>query len=141
MQPVLDHVTGTCQERPRARSGFAAAAASLARAAEGFQFIASDKNTATPGRQLQVRLAASPRSYDWHVPRPRACQCSLPVHICSGRVLTVKPRLSLNFNFEICDSALKLEFIGINLQANLNLNFRSKPEFKLTLQPEPEARR
>ena len=61
------------------------------------------------------------------------CQCSLPVHICSGRVLTLKPRLSLNFNFEMCDSTLKLELIGINLQVNLNLNFRSKPEFKLTL--------
>ena len=33
----------------------------------------------------------------------------------------------------MCDSTLKLELIGINLQVNLNLNFRSKPEFKLTL--------
>ena len=35
----------------------------------------------------------------------------------------------LNFNFEICDSMLKLEWIGINLPVNLNL--RSK--FKLNL--------
>ena len=88
--------------------------------------LASDKNTATPGRQLQVNMTGTCRG--------RApASASIPVHICSGRVLTVKPRLSLNFNFEICDSALKLEFIGINLQVNLNLNFRSKPEFKLTL--------
>ena len=36
------------------------------------------KNTVTPGRQLQVRLAVSPRSYDWHVTLPRAW---LPVHM------------------------------------------------------------
>jgi len=51
----------------------------------------------------------------------------------SGTDLTVKPWLSLNLNFEVCDSTLKLELIGINLQVNLNLNFQSKPEFKLTL--------
>ena len=55
------------------------------------------------------------------------------MHICSGRVLTVNPLLSLNFNFELCDSTLKLEFIGIDLQVNLNLNFLSKPEFKFKL--------
>ena len=42
-----------------------------------------------------------------------------------------KPLLFLNFNFEICDSTLKLEMIGINLPVNLNLNFRSK--FNLNL--------
>ena len=45
-------------------------------------------------------------------------QCSVPVLTCSGRVSTLKPLLSLNFNFKMCDSTsrLKLEMIGINLQ-------------------------
>ena len=64
--------------------------------------------TVTPRRQLQVRLAASPRSFDCQVtvPRPgppRVCQCT-----CRGRVSNLNPQLFSNFKFEICDSTSKL---------------------------------
>ena len=49
---------------------------------------------------------------------------------CSGRVLNKKTSAFFNSNFEIRDSTLKLDMIGINFSVNLNLNFRSK--FKLT---------
>ena len=90
---------------------------------QGFKNITLTKNTVTPGRQLQVRLATSPRSFDWHVtvprpgPPPVCCQCT-----CRGKVSNLKPQLFSNFKFNIRDSTSKLETIGINLPVNLNLN-------------------
>ena len=54
---------------------------------QGFKFIILAKTTVTPGRQLQVRLATSPRSYAWHAQPQRAC-CQWT---CSGRVSNLKP--------------------------------------------------
>ena len=90
---------------------------------QGFKNITLTKNTVTQGGQLQVRLATSPRSFDWHVtvprpgPPPVCCQCT-----CRGKVSNLKPQLFSNFKFNIRDSTSKLETIGINLPVNLNLN-------------------
>ena len=83
----------------------------------------------TWSRQRQVRLAVSPRSYDWYVPLPRAW---LPMHMLQKGFKFTPSALQV-FNFKTSTSRfvtaswswLGWEVIGINMPVSLKLNLEA----------------